>query len=162
LSYATDNGIGLIDSRLYLPNAWFSDEYEERRKICHIPAEITFKTKNEIAKEMVHSIINRHLFKINCVVCDASFGSDHTFIDSLPESIPYFASVRENEYIFREMPLVMVPEQTSRRGRPCKHPRSKERPMHVKAIANDESIPWVRRVIAEGAKGPIIAEIKSL
>lgn len=162
LSYATDNGIGLIDSHLYLPEAWFSDDYKDKRKECHIPEEITFKTKNEIAKEMVHDIIASHLFEIDCIGCDASFGSDHTFLDSLPEFVPYFVSVRENEYFFREMPLVMIPERASRRGRPCKHPRSEERPMYVKEIANDDTIPWMKRVIAEGTKGPIIAEIKCL
>jgi SRSO17 transposase len=32
----------------------------------------------------------------------------------------------------------------------------------VKEIANDASISWIRRTIAEGAKGPVIAEIKCL
>lgn len=63
-SYATDNGIGIIDSRLYLPEAWFGDEYKERRKNCHIPEEVTFKTKNEIAKEIINNIINSHLFEM--------------------------------------------------------------------------------------------------
>lgn len=60
------------------------------------------------------------------------------------------------------MPLVVIPERTSRRGRPCKHPRPEERPIHVKEVANDESIPWMKRAIAEGTKGPIVAEIKCL
>ena len=62
LSYASDNGIGLVDSRLYLPEVWFSDDYEGKRKECQIPAETTFKTKNEMAKEMMGEIINSKLF----------------------------------------------------------------------------------------------------
>jgi hypothetical protein len=77
---------------------------------------MTFKTKNEQAKEMVNDIIQSRLFEIRCVGCDASFGSDHTFLDRLPESTYYFASVRENERVFRNMPQVSTPENSGRGG----------------------------------------------
>jgi SRSO17 transposase len=53
LSYATEKGIGLIDSQLYLPKDWFSSEYAKKRSDCQIPENLTFKTKNTIAKEMM-------------------------------------------------------------------------------------------------------------
>lgn len=162
ISYATEKGIGLIDSKLYLPKDWFSEEYAGKRSDCKIPEEITFKTKNEMAKEMISDAIKSQLFEVQCIGCDASFGSDHTFLDSLPESMHYFASVRENEYIFREMPEVIIPENPSRQGGRFKHPRSTEQPTAIQSIANDESVPWDKRAIAEGAKGPVIAEIKCL
>jgi len=162
LSYATEKGIGLLESNLYLPEIWFSAEYEEKRKDCQIPPEAGFKTKNEMAKEMIEDVINSELFEIQCIGCDASFGSDHTFLDSLPESMYYFASVRENEYIFRSMPQVVTPENSSGSGGRFKHPRSAEKPVHIKTILDDDSIPWVKRAIAEGAKGPVIAQIKCL
>jgi len=161
VSYATDKGIGLIDSQLYLPKAWFSDDYTQRRDNCGIPAEQTFKTKNEIAKEMVNGVIQSGLFDIECVGCDAAFGSDHSFLDNLPKSVYYFASVREDERIFRRMPQVVVPENTGKGGR-YKHPRAVEAPVDIKTVIDDESIPWVKRIISQGAKGPIVAEIKCL
>lgn len=162
ISYATEKGIGIIDSKLYLPKAWFDDEYAQKRRDCNIPGEVTFKTKNEIAKEMINAAIKSQLFEVQCVGCDASFGSDHTFLDSLPETMHYFASVRENEYIFREMPQVVIPENMSNKGGRFKHPRSVEQPVSIKTIIDDESIPWIKRPIAEGVKGPVIAEIKCL
>ncbi len=161
VSCASEKGIGLVDSRLYLPEAWFGDDYEEKRRDCQIPEDTVFKTKNEMAKEMVNQIIQDRKFEIQCIGCDASFGSDHTFLDSLPESMYYFASVRENEHIFREMPKVMIPE-SSGRGNRYKHPRAAEAPVEIKTIINDDTVPWVKRVIAEGTKGPVIAEIKCL
>jgi hypothetical protein len=110
-----------------------------------------------MAKEMIRGIIKSQLFEIQCVGCDASFGSDHTFLDSLPGSVHYFASVRENEHIFRSMPRVIVPK-----GGRFKHPRSEEAPVRINTILSDESVPWIKRVIAEGAKGPVIAEVKRL
>jgi len=159
LSYASEHGIGLVDSSLYLPEKWFDEDHKERRENCQIPEGTTFKSKNEMAKEMINRIIESRLFEIECIGCDASFGSDGTFLDSL--ECRYFAGVRENEYIFRNMPKVMVPEN-SEKGRRFKHPRSLEEPVHIKTILDDDSIPWVRRVISEGAKGPVVAEIKLL
>jgi SRSO17 transposase len=161
-SYASEKGIGIIDSNLYLPKAWFDDEHAKKRRDCKIPEETVFRTKNEMAKEMISDVIESRLFEVQCVGCDASFGSDHTFLDSLPESVYYFASVRENEYIFREMPPVTVPKNTSGKGGRFKHPRSSEQPVSIKTIESDESVPWVKRSVAEGAKGPVIAEIKCL
>jgi len=161
VSYATDKGAGLIDSRLYLPEIWFSDEYKEKREDCQIPTDMSFVTKNEMAKEMIVDVLNSKSFEVDCIGCDAAFGSDETFLDSLPKSVYYFASVRENEYIFRDMPEVVIPENTGVGGR-FKHPRATQQPVHIKTILNDEAVGWVRRVIAEGAKGPVIAEIKCL
>ena len=161
VSYATEKGIGLVDSRLYLPEKWFGDDYKGKRKDCQVPEDMAFKTKNEMAKQMINDVIQSRLFEIHCVGCDASFGSDHTFLDSLPESMYYFASVRENERIFRTMPQVVIPENPGKGGR-YKHPRAVESPVEIKSIIQDESVPWVKRVISEGAKGPITAEIKCL
>ena len=161
-SYASEKGIGLVDSRLYLPKVWFGDDYKERRVDCQISDETTFKTKNELAKEMMKSIIDSQLFEIECIGCDASFGSDHTFLDNIPESLHYFAAVRENEYLFRKMPIVTTPENNKGRGGRFKHPRATEEPIAISTIIDDETVPWVKRIIAEGAKGPIIAEVKSL
>jgi SRSO17 transposase len=162
ISYASERGIGLVDSRLYLPESWFGDDYAEKRKECQIPDSVTFQTKNKMAKEMISTVINSGLLEIHCIGADASFGSDHTFLDSLPETVNYFVSVRENEYIFRNMPNVSTPENVSGRGRKFKHPRSEEHPVAIKSILDDDSIPWVKRIIGEGTKGPIVAEIKSL
>ena len=160
LSYASQKGIGLVDAQLYLPEVWFGDDYAERRKDCQIPDGTTFKTKNRMAKEMVGATINSGVFEIQCIGADASFGSDHTFVDSLPESVSYFVSVRENEYIFREMPEIITPKTTLGRGGRFKHPRSVEHPVTIKTILDDESVPWVRRIIGEGTKGSIAADVK--
>jgi len=64
VSYASEKGIGLIDSKLYLPETWFGDEYEERRKDCQIPDDMTFQSKNSMAKEMINDVISSKLFDI--------------------------------------------------------------------------------------------------
>lgn len=161
VSYASERGMGLVDSGLYLPKAWFGDDFKEKREDCLIPNETVFKTKNEMAKEMIGEIIESRQFEIECIGCDASFGSDHTFLDNLPETVHYFATVRENEYLFREMPQVILPENTGNGGK-FKHPRSVEPPVKIKTIIDDESVPWIKRAISMGTKGIIHAEVKCL
>ena len=51
LSYASEKGHCPIDRRLYMPKEWTDDE--QRRKKAGVPEEITFKTKPEMALEMI-------------------------------------------------------------------------------------------------------------
>jgi len=51
LGYVSSKGYSGIDSRLFLPEKWFSQEYADRRQACGVPKEVTFKTKPEIATE---------------------------------------------------------------------------------------------------------------
>jgi SRSO17 transposase len=51
LSYVTEKGHALIDRELYLPEDWCSDL--PRRHVAHIPDTIGFRTKPELAQQMV-------------------------------------------------------------------------------------------------------------
>lgn len=161
LSYASEKGYGLIDGKLYLPKAWFDDTYAEKRNNCRIPHEVKFQTKNEMAAQMLNEIVEGGHFPIKWIGCDAAFGSDHGFLDGLADTVCYFAAVKEKEYIFPSMPNVIIPEnQPSKRGGHFRHPRALAQPVHIRDIAMDESVPWAKRTLAEGVKGPITADIK--
>lgn len=51
LGYAMHSYRTLIDKRLYLPKDWAEDL--DRRECCDVPAEIIFKTKAELALDML-------------------------------------------------------------------------------------------------------------
>ena len=51
LTLATRTGTGVLDRRLYLPKGWCEDS--ERRKKAHIPEEIVFQTKPQLAQAML-------------------------------------------------------------------------------------------------------------
>lgn len=163
LSYGSENGYGLVDKRLYLPENWFSDNYAEKRNQCTIPTTAYFQTKIELALDMIHYVIEQNLFDIQWIGCDRAFGCDHAFLRSLPKEVCYFAGVREKELVFLERPTMRVPKNKNVAGRPFKHPRPDSAPVKVKAIAhNDIDYPWTRRQMTEGAKGPIYAQVKYL
>lgn len=163
VSYASEKGYGLVDGRLYLPKAWLSEEYLEKRRKCEIPDSVHFQTKNEMAAEMIRQTVQDGKFPVKWVGCDAAFGCDHAFLQSLPDSVRYFAAIRENELVFMTRPEMRVPETPhAKGGRPFRHPRPSVEPIPVRAIALDPLIPWERRSLGEGAKGPILSEIKCI
>lgn len=71
LSYATEKGRALIDRELYILQEWFADK--ARCKEAGIPESITFKTKPELAKEMLERAFANHI-KPAWVVGDEVYG----------------------------------------------------------------------------------------
>ncbi|MBU4143101.1 transposase, partial [Patescibacteria group bacterium] len=56
-AYASRHGYGLLDNRLFIPEKWFGEDYAERRKKCRLPAESSFKTKPQLAVELLEKIV---------------------------------------------------------------------------------------------------------
>lgn len=83
LAYAGDNGYGLVDYELYIPQEWFGDAFTQLRQECHIPEEVIFSTKNNIARRMINQVIRGGQFQVRWVGCDATYGNDHDFLDHL-------------------------------------------------------------------------------
>ena len=136
-SLTSDVGYGLLEGRLYLPQLWFSAEYEQRRQACKIPPEVEFATKTQIALELLRRQKRRGIFHAQWVGCDSFFGVDSGFRDELVAmGMNYLAAIK---------------------------PKSKvwvgQRSLTVAELATESSIRWQRMLLAEGAKGPIVAEV---
>lgn len=74
LSYVTALGHALIDRELYLPAEWCTDL--PRRQAAHIPDQVPFATKPELAKRMVQRAQAAQL-PIGWVVADTALRSRH-------------------------------------------------------------------------------------
>lgn len=159
VGYSSTKGYGLVDRRLYMPQPWFTEDYAELRKQCAVPEDLLFKTKNQLATEMIQAVAVSDRFPFRWIGCDAAFGCDRSFLESLPEGCFYFADVRANELVFADMPTMEIPVSKPTGGR-YKYPRPSFAPMKVSDYASNERIPWQQIVLAEGAKGPIVADVK--
>ena len=71
LSFVSALGHGLIDRELYLPEDWCADL--PRRRAAHIPDHVTFRTKPELAKQMLMRAQAAGL-PIRWVVADTVYG----------------------------------------------------------------------------------------
>jgi SRSO17 transposase len=163
VGYTSKKGYGLLTSRLYLPEVWFSQEYAKRRKDNWVPEDLTFQTKIDMAYDLIQEVAQTQLFPARWIGFDATFGSDLSFLESLSEKYTYFAAIRSNTQVFFKKPLVEVPAYSGRGPRPKKHRLRPNQPgpLTVAHIARHRKR-WQKVVLAEGAKGPIVAEVARL
>lgn len=162
VGYTSEKGYGLLSSRLYMPESWFSKEQEERRKHNLVPEDIVFQTKPQIAATLIENISKTTLFPAKWIGCDATFGSDWAFLDALPEGKCYFAGIRSTAQVFLRKPTVKLPSYTGHGRRPTKARIVKGQAYTVGSIAKSKKCSWSKVVLAEGAKGPIMADVACL
>jgi len=161
VGYSSDRGYGLLSSRLYMPESWFTKEQQPRRQANLVPEDLVFQTKPEIALEMIEHIVTTDLFAAKWVGADAAFGSDIDFLNALPKNLYYFVGIRSDAKVFTKRPKLGLPPYQGRGRRPSKvkvlpgQPKAKS----VSEIAQSKRLVWRSVVVAEGAKGPIVAQV---
>ena len=161
IGYASSKGYGLLSSQLYMPEDWFSKSNEQRRQDTLVPEYLTFKTKQEIALELIHKIAKTGQFESQWLGCDATFGADSEFLQSLPEGLCYFASIRSNMRVFLQKPQVGISpfKGKGRKSQKIRVLPGEPQSQTVAEIAASNNCSWVPVILAEGAKGPLVAEV---
>lgn len=162
VGYASRKGYGLVTSRLYLPEAWFAPAQAERRQATRVPEDLRFQTKPQIAKDLLARLVETQRFPATWLGCDTVFGADWAFLDAVPPGMCYLAGIRADTRVFRTRPRVHVPRYRGRGRRPTKPRVTRGRAVPVSQIARAKTCPWTPVVLAEGAKGPIRAEVAAL
>lgn len=161
VGYTGEKGYGLLNCRLYMPESWFSDEQKERRKANLVPEDLVFQTRQQIALDLINEIDETGLFPSKWIGADAAFGEDIEFLNALPKDRHYFAAIKSNTLVFIKKPKLGVPEYKGRGRRPTKigilPGETKSR--SVSEIAKGNLLSWKAVVVAEGAKGPVIAKV---
>ena len=104
VGYSSKKGYGLLASRLYMPKIWFSPEYEKRRNDNLVPEQLCFETKVQIALDLIKNMTDSKRFEAKWIGCDATFGSDIHFLESVPKNLFYFADIRANTQVFLKKP----------------------------------------------------------
>jgi len=128
--------------RLYLPQQWADDAppsaaAEARRRKAHVPEEIVFKTKPEIALEQVRWACAVGLPR-GAVLLDAGYGNHtnlRTQISAL--ALTYVAGILSNTSVWAPATKPLPPKRYSGRGRPPTRPRRGKghKPVSVKELA---------------------------
>ena len=162
VGYASGRGQTLLDRRLYLPQEWFEGGSRARWERSAIAAEVAFRTKPELAWEMIQRLHARGVVPFRWVTCDEAFGDSHAFLGHLEQAgLWYLADVSVSTLVWRERPATEVPPARGS-GRPPSRPRvvaGAAPPLRVDVlVAGLPDSAWRRYRVKQGAKGPIRAD----
>ena len=124
----------LIDERLYLPQEWTTDQV--RRAKCDVPDDVVFKTKNELAWEMILHAKKNHV-PFGWIGMDCFYGKDAWLRERIDQAgMLYMADIRCDTLVWRERPEIQMPERKKgARGRtPTRRKAVGASPVHVEDL----------------------------
>jgi len=150
VGYASPKGYGLLACQLYLPQKWFGEDYAQRWRNCRIPQGICFRTKTTIAAELVEKVRQEGI-QARWLGCDSFFGSDKSFLDEVGSWCWYFARVPSVTEVWWTGPDSQAVKEQSEQQR-----------ISVAEIGKHPALCWQAVKLAEGTKGPIVAEVALL
>ena len=162
-AYVSEHGYSLVDKRLFIPEQWFTDDYRIRREKCNLPENTIFKTKPELAVEMLKVIRSEKLLPFKYVLADSIYGISPEFIEAV-EGLPdttYFVSVPKSTACWLKQPMTITKQY--RWGGKTRTKTvvadTESEPITVGELAkNINDYFWYRRQVSEGTKGPIVYE----
>lgn len=166
LGYVSRKGYGLVASQLYVLEDWFDEAHAEKRQICGVPEDLVYKTKPQIALELLQAAVSRGSLPFRWVAADELYGDSPAFRDGVAAlSKWYFTEVRSTSLLWQSRPEVYLPEWKGRGRHPTrlKLRFPTDRPLPVRdLVAQLPTDSWLRATIKEGSKGPIVCDFAFL
>ena len=153
LAYASAAGHTLLDERLYLPKEEWADD-RQRRQEAGIPQEVVFRTKPELALELIRRVAVK--VRHGWVTFDEGYGKDPGFLSGLEElDERYIGEVPKSCRVWLQRPQVTQPRPSrSGQARRARVAVDQPKPQTVADIA--AALPasaWKRLRFREGTKG---------
>ena len=167
VGYGSPQGYTILDRRLYVPAEWLTDDaYAERRMQCGLPPEVTFKTKPELAQEMLAAVVQMQALRCRWVVADEAFGGNPGFLEGVAGlGLWYCAEVPHTTRVWAERPAIDIPPWRGRGRRPQRTRVVEGAPEARTVLSVAAALPteaWTRQTIKEGSQGPMVAEFATL
>jgi SRSO17 transposase len=163
LSYAAPRGHVLLDRRLFVPEAWASDE--ARRTAAKVPGAVVFETKPQQALAMLKHAWAQGV-PMRWVTGDELYGDSPDFRSGVEASgHAYVLAVASTTPVWTRRPRVELPEP-----QPMGRPRKKARLAAgapawktLAAVVNKwPAARWELFAVAEGEKGPQVYGLGAL
>lgn len=159
-AYASPHGYALLDKRLFIPEKWFLDDYKIRREKCKLPENMEFRTKPQLAVEMLNNIVEEEIIPFKYVLADSLYGTSPEFIEAVESliGITYFVQVPEDTRCWLKRPVTREKKYKYKEEIRSKTvlEKTEKKPITVSTLAtNINDYFWYRRKVSEGTKGPI-------
>src|SRR5271166_1625945 len=113
-NYSSAKGHTFMDRRLFLPEEWTDDR--DRRTEAGVPAGVIFRTKPELALEMVANAIGEHV-PFRWVGGDSIYGNSPKFVQGVREfGKRYVLDISSEARVWTEEPEVIPPNRDQNRA----------------------------------------------
>jgi SRSO17 transposase len=163
VGYASRNGYTLVGGQLFVPQDWFGEQMADLRQEVGLPPDLTFRTKPQIAVQLLQAIAARGSLQGRWVAADALYGNSAAFRDAVAALGKwYFTEVASDQLIWRRTPALIVPAWLGKGRKPTK--QRLKTPSNA-AYRVDQLLwrlpktAWTRTTIKEGSKGPIVCDL---
>lgn len=158
--YASRHGYCLLGSRLFIPEKWFSNEYDKKRQKCDFPSDLQFRTKPQLAAELFQEIVDEGVIPFRYVVADTLYGNSPDFVETIEKvtGLTYFVAIPHDTLCWLNKPMTVKKEYRYKKSKRTKNilVGTEKAPISFRTIAqNTNDYFWYRRTVSEGAKGPI-------
>jgi SRSO17 transposase len=158
--YTSRQGYALVDKRLFLPEAWFSDTYAARRARCNVPKALAFQSTPQLAAAMLQAIVREGLLPFKYVVADCLYGNSPDFLDAIDTcvGVTAFVAIPAETRCWLQRPQTEEKDYTYRGETRSKRVviAPTQAPSSVAALAARlPASSWYQRTVSEGTKGPI-------
>lgn len=162
LAYASAKGHVLLDRRLYMPAEWFTDDWQELREAADVPANLEFRTKPQLAWEMIEHILSLGCPKFAWLTCDEGYGGNPEFLGHLEDAqIHYLAEVPVSTRVWLERPATRIPRAKSSGRPPSRERLAPDAPQAQRVDQLAAQLPreaWQLQHVKDGEKGVLRAQ----
>jgi SRSO17 transposase len=153
----TPGGDCLLDHELYLPAEWARDR--ARRRKARVPDDVKFRTKPQIAVQLVERLLQHGQVKPAWIVADEVYGECGHLLDALEaQALRYVMETAITKAFWTADPATQILPRQPGRGRPPSRPQ-RDSVRSAKAIAGAlPAAAWRPLLLREGTKGPVVFE----
>lgn len=167
LGYVSRKGYSLVSSQLYVLETWFEAPHAELRQACGMPDNLVYKTKPQIALELLQAAVHRQSLPFRWVAADALYGDSPAFRDGVAalEGKCYFTEIKDTTLLWQTRPEVYVPTWKGHGPHPTHRKLRFPENCPVQAKELLSLLPktaWTRATLKEGSKGPIVCDFAFL
>lgn len=144
------------DGELFFPEIWFSEAYAEKRKRAGVPDNLSFKTKLELALDMLKRAKNKGI-PAEIVDCDSLYGRSGWLRDEFRGlEMEYYADIPEDTTVYVQPPLVTWP--LTKQGKRASKPEVSGLTYQVRELKTHTQTEWHRLTLRPTERGMLTAD----
>ncbi len=146
-----------IDGELYLAHCWFTAKYAQRREKVGLPDKHSFKTKPELAWEIIQRA-QANQVPFAAIDMDDLYGRNGLLCQRIDRAgLEYYGDVPKNNIVYLDKPKITYPK--TKQGKPAKQPKiSAEQRYEVCQLFDHPQLEWATITLRPNERGLLRAK----